>query len=405
MRSLPTIVATAGVVLHVVTAAAVAQTQDRWQAVCSQMVQTEIVDRGIRDPAVVRAMREVPRHRFVPANQRKYAYYDMALPIGHGQTITSPYVVAFMTEKLEPKPGDRVLEIGTGSGYQAAVLSRIVESVFSIEIVEPLGRQAARTLEQIGYENVQTKIGDGYQGWPEHAPFDKIIVTCSPEDVPTALVEQLKEGGRLVIPLGERYQQMLYLYRKVDGELRRERLESTFFVPMTGRAEAERDKVEDPFNPQIINGSFEQVLDDGELPGWYYLLQAKCLADSDAVAGTKILFLENQTPGRNAHALQAIGLDGRAVREVELKAHVQARLHQTTPDQRLWPRVELMFYDEDRAPIRAVVLGPWSRQAEWTEVRERIKVPRRARLAVLACGIFGAAAELAIDDLQLSVIR
>lgn len=225
---------------------AFAQAQDRWQAARAKMVQNEIADRGIEDPAVCQAMRDVPRHLFVPSDQRKYAYYDMALPIGHGQTITSPFVVAFMTETLEPKPDDRVLEIGTGSGYQAAVLGRIVDSVYSIEIVEPLGRRAAKTLAQVGYDNVHTKVGDGYQGWPEHAPFDKIIVTCSPEKVPPELVKQLKEGGRLVIPLGERYQQMLYLFRKVNGELQKERLESTFFVPMTGRAEEKRVKLEDP---------------------------------------------------------------------------------------------------------------------------------------------------------------
>lgn len=382
-----------------------AQSQDRWQAARAKMVQDEIAGRGIQDPAVCQAMRDVPRHKFVPSDQRKYAYYDMALPIGHGQTITSPFVVAFMTETLEPKPNDRVLEIGTGSGYQAAVLSRIVDTVYSIEIVEPLGRRAAKALEQVGYDNVHTKVGDGYQGWPEHAPFDKIIVTCSPEEVPPELVKQLKEGGRLVIPLGERYQQMLYLFRKVNGELQKERLESTFFVPMTGRAEEKRVKLEDPKNPQIVNGSFEQVSEDGELPGWYYLRQAKSVRDNQAVAGTQVLSLENRTPGRNAHGLQAIGIDGRAVQEVELSVHVRARLDQAGRDQRIWPRIELMFYDEDRAPIRAAVLGPWNNEPNWTHVRKKIKVPGRARLAVLACGIFGATGQLIIDDARLRVVR
>ena len=167
------------------------------------MVEYEVVAAGVKDKRVCDAMRATPRHLFVPDALRRYAYFDISLPIGEGQTITSPFTVAYMTEHLEPQPGDKVLEIGTGSGYQAAVLSGLVAEVYTIEIVEPLGRRAAETLRSLGYDNVKTKIGDGYQGWAEHAPFDKIIVTCSPENVPKPLVEQLKEGGRLVVPLGQ----------------------------------------------------------------------------------------------------------------------------------------------------------------------------------------------------------
>ena len=162
----------------------------------------------------------------------------MSLPIGESQTISAPFVVAYMTEQLDPQPTDKVLEIGTGSGYQAAILSPLVKEVYSIEIVESLGQKAARTLKRLKYTNVKTKIGDGYQGWPEHAPFDKIIVTCSPEKVPQPLVDQLKEGGRMVVPVGERYTQELYLLRKKDGKLEQEVLVPTMFVPMTGKAEA-----------------------------------------------------------------------------------------------------------------------------------------------------------------------
>ena len=177
-----------------------------------------MVAAGVKDKRVCEAMRATPRHEFVPAALQRYAYFDTSLPIGEGQTITSPFVVAYMTEHLEPQPTDKVLEIGTGSGYQAAVLSGLVSEVYTIEIVEKLGQQAAKTLRRLGYDNVKTKIGDGYQGWAEHAPFDKIIVTCSPENVPKPLVEQLREGGRLVVPLGKRYQQTLYLFKKVKGE-------------------------------------------------------------------------------------------------------------------------------------------------------------------------------------------
>lgn len=160
-----------------------------------RMVKMAVTDVGVTTERVVEAMRRTPRHEFVPQAERSKAYLDMALPIGEGQTISSPFIVAYMTESLDPQPTDKVLEIGTGSGYQAAVLSGLVKEVYSIEIVESLGLQAAKDLERLGYENVHTKVGDGYLGWPEHAPFDKIIVTCSPDQVPTPLVEQLREGG------------------------------------------------------------------------------------------------------------------------------------------------------------------------------------------------------------------
>lgn len=204
-----------------------------------RMVQTQLrpKDRGIRNEAVLKAMATVPRHEFVPERQRASAYEDRPLPIGHGQTISQPFIVAFMTEALEPKPTDRVLEIGTGSGYQAAVLSLLVQAVYSIEIVEPLGRQAAADLKRLGYHNVQVRVGDGYAGWPEAAPFDTIMVTCAPDHVPQPLVDQLKEGGRLIIPVGDLGNQSLVLARKQNGRLKQERVMEVRFVPMTGKAE------------------------------------------------------------------------------------------------------------------------------------------------------------------------
>src|SRR5262249_20990395 len=161
--------------------------------------------------AVLEAMKTVPRHLFVSPDLRARAYLDTSLPIGHKQTISPPFLVAYMTQALDPKPGNRVLEVGTGSGYQAAVLAGLVKEVYSIEIVEPLGLQAAKRLQDLGYKNVKTKVGDGYQGWPEHAPFDRIIVTCSPENMPQPLVDQLRDGGKMIIPLGEQFQQVFYL--------------------------------------------------------------------------------------------------------------------------------------------------------------------------------------------------
>ena len=185
----------------------------------NRMVDEDIVGPGVTNRGVVASMRKTLRHEFVPAGEREHAYYDMALPIGAGQTISPPFIVAYMTEQLDPQPTDKVLEIGTGSGFQAAILSPLVDKVYSIEIVDTLGKRAAATLKRLKYTNVVTKIDDGYKGWAEHAPFDKIIVTCSPEDVPKPLVEQLKEGGRMIVPLGQRYQQVLYMFRKEDGKL------------------------------------------------------------------------------------------------------------------------------------------------------------------------------------------
>jgi protein-L-isoaspartate(D-aspartate) O-methyltransferase len=254
--------------------AAAGQNRDPWAEARARMVEYEVMASGVKDARVCDAMRATPRHEFVAPAMRRYAYFDIAIPIGEGQTISSPFTVAYMTEQLQPTPTDKVLEIGTGSGYQAAVLSRLVSRVYSIEIVEPLGKRAAQTLRRLGCKNVETKIGDGYQGWVEHAPFDKIIVTCSPENVPKPLVDQLKEGGRLVVPLGQRYQQTLVLFKKAGGVLQAEPLQPTFFVPMMGRAEAERAVEADAGEPMLVNGDFKDVAGDQPV-GWYYVRQGK----------------------------------------------------------------------------------------------------------------------------------
>jgi len=201
------------------------------------MVDSQIEGRGVADPATLKAMREVPRWEFVPADMRGRAFEDNPLPIGEGQTISQPYIVAYMTEALKLQPGDRVLEVGTGSGYQAGILGEIASEVYTIEIVEPLGERARETLERLGYDNVHVRIGDGYRGWPEEAPFDAIIVTCAPDHVPQPLLDQLDEGGRLVLPLGGRYPQMLRRYTRHGDTFDEEDLEPVLFVPMTGEAQ------------------------------------------------------------------------------------------------------------------------------------------------------------------------
>jgi protein-L-isoaspartate(D-aspartate) O-methyltransferase len=202
------------------------------------MVREQIEAGGVKDAKVLAAMRKVPRHEFVPAAWRNRAYDDRPLPIGEDQTISQPYIVAFMTEQLALKPGERVLEVGTGSGYQAAILAELVKDVYTIEIVEPLGKRAAETLKRLGYAGVHVRIGDGYQGWPEAAPFHAIIVTCAPNAVPKPLVDQLAEGGRMVIPVGEFGElQQLVVLRKENGKLVTKRTLPVRFVPMTGEAE------------------------------------------------------------------------------------------------------------------------------------------------------------------------
>lgn len=198
--------------------------------------QLESPGRGITNTRVLEVMGRVPRHEFVAPEARSHAYEDRPLPIGYGQTISQPYIVAFMTEQLDPVPTDRVLEIGTGSGYQAAVLSELVAEVWTIEIVEPLAERAADDLHRLSYTNVHVRAGDGYQGWPSKAPFDAVIVTCAPESVPQPLVEQLAEGGRMIIPVGPAWDQQLILLRKQDGQLERQMVLPVRFVPMTGEA-------------------------------------------------------------------------------------------------------------------------------------------------------------------------
>lgn len=212
-------------------------TEEAYAKLRERMVEEQIVRRGVMDSQVLAAMRKVPRHLFVPENTRDAAYTDGALPIGEGQTISQPYIVARMTELLGLRGEERVLEIGTGSGYQAAVLAEIVEEVYTIEIVKPLATRARKTLERMGYTNITSKIGDGYRGWPEYAPFDAIIVTAAPDHVPQPLIDQVKIGGRLVVPVGEWHQELVLL-RKTEQDVVKKNVLPVHFVPMTGEAQA-----------------------------------------------------------------------------------------------------------------------------------------------------------------------
>ena len=228
-----------GLALAVLTAAppATAQGPDELAERRQRMVEEQIRGRGIRQPEVLRAMAEVPRHRFVPEALREEAYEDKALPIEYGQTISQPYIVALMTELLDLSGDEKVLEIGTGSGYHSAVLARIADEVYSIEIIEPLGRRAETRLRYLGYGKVQVRIGDGYAGWPQQKPFDAIILTAAPPRLPEPLFEQLKVGGRMVVPVGDYLQDLLLIVKNRDGTHTSKRIAPVVFVPMTGEVQ------------------------------------------------------------------------------------------------------------------------------------------------------------------------
>lgn len=213
------------------------QLSDKFFGERQQMIDQQLKPRGIQDEQVLAAVSKVPREEFVPDNLRPEAYADQALPIGHDQTISQPFIVAYMTEQLHARPTDRVLEVGTGSGYQAAILAELVKDVYSIEIIEPLARDASARLARLGYTNAHVKADDGSKGWPEVAPFDSIIVTCAPDHVPQALTDQLKEGGRMIIPVGTGLDQQLYLLEKSDGRLTQRAILPVRFVQMVSESQ------------------------------------------------------------------------------------------------------------------------------------------------------------------------
>ena len=385
-----------------------AQSRQDFDRMRQQMVEDEIVAAGVKHERVLDSMRTTPRHEFVALKLRKYAYYDMALPIGSQQTISPPFVVAYMTEQLDPQASDRVLEIGTGSGFQAAVLSPLVRDVYTIEIVDALGRKARRTLERLGYRNVHVRIGDGYKGWPEKAPFDKIMVTCSPEEVPTPLVEQLREGGKMIVPVGQRYSQNLYVFTKRDGQLVSEALRATLFVPMTGQAESQRRVQPDPLNPTLTNGSFEEVTPASSTPasstpaGWHYLRQVELVRDDPlAPDGEVYAKFTNEDPGRGCRALQGFAIDGRRVSHLDVFFWVKGDKIRFGQNRRQWPFAVVTFYDDRRVQLGAEAIGPFTGTFDWRKETALLPVPLAAREAILRIGLLGAVGEISFDKLQI----
>ncbi|MDB5339748.1 MAG: Protein-L-isoaspartate O-methyltransferase [Planctomycetaceae bacterium] len=376
--------------------------EEKYAVERNAMVDKYIAPEGITNEAVLKAVRTVPRHMFVTPQFRSKAYVDQALPIGHKQTISPPFVVSYMTQVIDPKPEDKVLEIGTGSGYQAAILGQIVKQVFSIEIVEPLGKVAAERLKDLEYKNIQTRIGDGYKGWPEEAPFDKIIVTCSPEKVPQPLIDQLKEGGRMIVPLGERYQQVFYLFEKQEGKLVQTKLLPTLFVPMTGQSEDMRKVKPDPLNPRIRNGSFETILPETATPeGWHYQRQLTLMED-DAPDGKYFVTFENAEPGRFAQCLQAMPVDGRKIATVNVSVSVKGKQLRQGDNADEQSALVINFFDTDRKPIGMVHLGPWQGTFDWQEVTKELQIPAAAREAIMHIGLNGGLGSLSVDNIRLA---
>ena len=383
-----------------------AQTGAQFEQARKKMVEEVVIGSGVKDERVVNAMLATPRHQFVDPKYRREAYLDKAIPIGDKQTISSPFIVSYMTQSLDPQPTDKVLEIGTGSGYQAAVLSPLVKEVYSIEIVESLGKHAATVLKQLKYKNVITKVGDGYLGWKEHAPFDKIIVTCSPEKVPDPLVEQLKEGGLMVVPVGERYEQTLYLFRKKGGKLESEKLLPTLFVPMTGKAEEARKIKPDPENPSLANGSFEEeAFPSGAQPGWYYEKHVKWETDKKAPDGEHYVSFTNHEPGVSAHLLQGFGIDGRKVKQLKVSAQVMTKDVVRGADDNERCYILFTLYDDQRHDLGMQVMGPFLADSDWHEETNTFDIPATAREGIFRIGLFGGTGTAAFDKISIKKVE
>jgi len=391
------------------TVAARGQTRVQFEQARHKLVDEVLVPAGIKNPRVVQAMRDTPRHEFIAnASLRSKAYFDMALPIGGQQTISSPLIVSQMTQALDPQPGDKVLEIGTGSGYQAAVLSPLVKDVYTIEIVEELGKSAAKVLKRLGYDNVHVKVGDGYLGWPEHAPFNKIIVTCSPEKVPQPLVDQLADGGLMVVPVGERYSQTLYLLRKNGDKLESEALLPTLFVPMTGKAEEARQVKPDPANPRLVNGSFEEdasKFENGAQPGWYYERLVTWKSDDSAPDGKHYVEFKNTEPGLDGHLLQGFALDGRQVAQLDVSGWVKTDDVVQGPFRDQIPFIAITLYDAQRRDLGLLTIGPFRGTSQWHEEKKTFRIPPEVREAIFRIGLFGATGTAAFDQLQIKKVQ
>jgi len=379
---------------------------ESFESLREQLIKNVLVPNGIRDQRVLQSVGSTPRHEFVPKKLAHLAYQDIAIAIGESQTISSPYIVSLMTQSLDPKPTDKVLEIGTGSGYQAAILSPLVQDVYTIEIVEDLGQRTKQFLADMNYKNVHCLIGDGFKGWKEHAPFDKIIVTCSPEKVPEPLVEQLKEGGMMIVPIGERYQQMLFLMRKVDGKLEREALQPTLFVPMTGAAEDAREITPDPKNPKLENPGFEEQLIKGSrIPGWYYQFGCVVVQDANAPTGKSVVEFRSDDANAPSMLLQGLALDGSVVKKIKLGGWITTENVKLGRNPEASPSIAIQYFDSNRTRIGFNHISGFKGSRKWKKEDEIFRVPPTTREVIVSVGLFGSVGMARFDDVFIEAVK
>ncbi len=380
--------------------------RESFEILREQLIKNILIPNGIKDARVLQSVGTTPRHEFIPKKLAHLAYQDMSIAIGESQTISSPFIVSLMTQSLDPKPTDKVLEIGTGSGYQAAILSPLVKDVYTIEIVEDLGHHTKQLLADMNYTNVHCLIGDGFKGWPEYAPFDKIIVTCSPEKVPEPLVEQLKEGGVMIVPVGERYQQMLFLMRKVNGKLEREALQPTLFVPMTGAAEEAREIAPDPKNPQLVNGAFELPLINGSrIPGWYYQFGCVAIQDVNAPKGPQVIEFRSTDSKSPSMLLQGLAIDGSAVKKIKMGGWIELENVTLGSSRDQSPSIAIQFFDANRSRIGYNYIGGFQGSRKWKKEEKILTIPPATREAIVSIGLFGSVGVARFDDIHLEVVK
>jgi protein-L-isoaspartate(D-aspartate) O-methyltransferase len=367
------------------------------------MVQEEIAAQGIENERLLEAMREVPREQFLPLSRRNLAYINVAITYGDGQIVLPPLVTAHLIEQLNPQKNDKVLVIGPGSGYSTALLSRMAREVYAVEIDPAVAKMAEETLARLKYTNVKLRVGDGFEGWKEHAPYQRIIVECSPDSVPKALVEQLAEGGMLLVPTGDEFDQTMHLCKKENGKLTTLSLWPTLLLPMKGKAEELRSQSEMPRDPSILNGGFEELVPKTkDIPAhWAYVRQGRAIADEFCPEGKNSLAFVNITAGAAATALQAFPVDGKKVSELSFACKVWGKDIRPGQNRQQLPRVEVRFFDEKRRLVGGDWMGGWHLTFDWLGKEHVFSVPRTAKFAVLRIGLGGATGEIRFDDLRL----
>lgn len=373
-----------------------------------KMVEREILPQHEwEDPIVLSAIMRTARDRFVPASYKKTAFRDLAVPLGRSRYQQAPSLLAYMTEELDVRPDEKVLHIGTGSGYYTAVLSLLAKEVYTVELDETLGNRASQTFEKLAYTNIYTKIADGYDGWEEHAPFDRIVFTCSPETVPEPLVKQLREGGVMIVPLGEPFRQVLYRCKKKGEELQKEFLLPYPFELMEGEAQSRRQTKPDPERPELSNGHFERFHENGEPYGWFSMTNAIVREVPDAPEGRHFLKLEvnsfSSDEARFARAEQSFALEGKNVSRLHLEAFLRGDRLETLSARnvRASASMILLCYDESDRLLQRYDLAPVSGSFDWKAFQCEISVPKKTKKATLILTLSDRTGTLEFDALSV----